>query len=426
MHGFSIYTTEYVPSPLYETGDVGSRSRAHVTEFVRSGDRPLDLLVDTGRGQILWTFRGDRRTKTTRTGNFVAAFRTDEPALFEAFADELHAVQATDGWRISRDEAGQWSTGFDLPGMEAGVPGLAATERDRLLGHLRRNAERSDPIVFGMNAYEDTLRVLKTIYEADVDCTVGIADESGEAPRSTDLLLCPNRTRNFEPLSESAQAIVASVDRPSHDHHREPDPERDEERTAPRPTLPPSLEHRVAGALLLIVLGFSLFSFVSPALFHPITGLAAVGGFIGSTLAMPLLMHRTGTDRPLPSAGSYRDALRDVFHGRVDHALSVITTFTIVAYLYPTVLRVSGAVLFDDRWIFGPVTTIPATVPSLLVYVGGSCLLGMALVRLFDRRYLGQEFDGRLWTTIAAGFIIYGFALFVTTGFAQSLWFKLM
>lgn len=415
MTGFAVHSSDLNSEILYSSGSITS-SEERLESLVRFGDRPLDLLLDTGANRLFWTFRGKRTTKATRTGYFIAEYHDEADDLFRGLASQLEALHESDTWSVPYADDPRWDAGFSLWRMSPSYPGLSAAEQAALHEWLDREREHESALEFGMRDYHAAFQVLVAISRADLDCTVAIgADGDIGALGDVDLFLRVGDSPNFHPLSSSATALRTDHDTNAASggqlQHAPPTPDRS--------TV--EFVSRLSGAVLLLLLGFSLYSFFSVQPLHPITGLSTIGGLVGSILALSFVVPRV---TPGYDSEGIVDTARTLLTRDTVWTLPIITGGTFAAFLFPTIFRVSGAAL-GDPWLLGVVTELRFALPSVAVFT--LALLGMTIVLFRHLPQLSEwTMDNDLLEAIATSYGIYGSMLLIANGLAKALWFSVI
>lgn len=457
MKAIAVYSSDYDPERLYQTGDVDRIDDDRVAVLVEYGDSPLDLFADTGENRILWSFRGERVTTAARTGYYIADFRTDGD-LFGDFATELKRLHEESDWSFRYAGDPRWDAGFDLWRIEAAFPGLDEAQRRSLEDSIRQRGQPADdgenekadayeigpveqneadapvegeaadedeaeitapgpPLVFGMSSYYHALQTLVAIYESDIDCTVAIGNE-GDANglADVDLLLQPGAAEDFEPRSEAARALGRRTDvvtggaESGARHNPEPPVE-----AAERPSF---MWGKLVGAVVLVLLALSLYSFVSRDPVHPITGLSTVGGLLGSLLAYPffsrsLLGDRTDTDSA---------SRRPVFDPSNGTWWAVIGLGTAAAFAFPTLFRIAGRVLDSSQWLFGTTTTMSGAAPSVALFITVLFGVNTTVVAVFAVRASTTGDRRRRYLSLVLAHVVYALAILIANGLAADVW----
>lgn len=416
MSGFAIYSSDAEPNRLHSEGPLVQDADGRVRGVVRAGDSPLDLLVDVGQRRVIWSFKGEHRTRATRTGYFVADYRADGQDLFRGLEGQLRDLHESDAWSLPHAEDLRWDTGFQLWRIDGDLGDASTAERDRLFAHLADRSPEDPPLEFATADYRRALEVLKAVYEADVDCTVAVsADADVSSLPDVDLVLRPGMGTDLEPLSGGAEAIVD--EKSERDRTAAPT-----EVTTGRSRADRSgLAVRLAGAALLVVLGFSVYSFVSIDPLHPITGLSTIGGLLGSLLVFPGMAHRLRTaDTDRGHVAATRHALRH----EGNRSLVVVSLATLAAFLFPTIFRVGGAMLTGEQWLLGVVAAPVGAAASVAAYVGAMLVVSTALAALL-RRGEGTLTVRRVGLLVGAH-AVYALALLVANGLAQDVWYSVV
>jgi hypothetical protein len=421
MFGLAIFTDDYDPQRLYAADAATERDPALVESAVRFDDGPVDFLVDfeASGGRVIWSFRGKRESTRNRTEYFLADFLTDDPALFRSFQEALVGLPAD--WIVPYAGDIRWDLGFDLWRLPADTPGLSPADREQLFGRLAATEDdASGPLVFGVRDHRAALQVVRAIQEAGIECRVAVGTEGDpDVIPGLDLLLLPGGERDFEPVSLGVETVIGQS--PS-----DPPAESTESAVPDRPPFDPALDwaSRLAGALLLVLLAFAGYSFLSKDPVHPITGLSTVGGFFGAIVVLPVLGRRFGAaDSTRSSAGP---ALPGLFGWSPKGVLGIVTYGTLWGFLFPTLFRVGGRVFTAEQWLFGSVSGFQGALLSATLFVVG--LFGMATVALFasSRHGIIGEWNASLVRTLALAHVGYGVSLVLATGLARALWFHII
>lgn len=181
-----------------------------------------------------------------------------------------------------------------------------------------------------------------------------------------------------------------------------------------------SLENPLSGVVVAVLLGLSLYSFVSAAPIHPVTGLATIGGFGGAILGLGAF--EWASDE---RGRTFRQVLRSVRRGDVDDLALVVGYGTIFGFAYPRVFLELGLVLRGE-WLFGVVTWAVGGMLSAVTYV---FVLFLASLLLFGRRLRRRRdgaIDGQQFAALVLGYVVYTACLFVATAYANRLWYHLI
>lgn len=449
MTGLQIYTADYDPRHVYgpardEPDKETDRDPTPVERAVRFGDGPLDLLVefDDRGGRVVWSFRGKRGSETSRTDYYLADYRTGRPDLFRSLAAELAAAY-DDGWIVPHAGDLRWDLGFELWRVPAGTAGLSPDGRERLFARLEgeRSGSTTGPVVFEMRDHRSALEVVRAIQESGTGCTVAIGtDGDPSSLEGVDLLLQPGGEANFEPKSAAAERILAPTDasraEPATTDRTDPATE-DTDRTGPTVDPPRSspagpevdglgLASRLAGAALLVMLVFAGFSFVSRTLVHPITGLATVGGAVGTIGALIGVGYRISPERaggedpfllrPLPFLAAKSEGSRDM-------TLTVVAYGTFCAFLFPTAFRLGGRYVTGGDWLLDPVSTLPGAALQVPLFVAGLYLTSVGLLAVARLRVGEPGWTPETLRELAVAHLVYGVAVLLATGLADALWY---
>lgn len=468
MRALAVYTTGHDPRRLYERGATDRLDPAGVGMLTGTGGRPLDFVVDVSADRILWTFQADRRTKATRRGEFVADcyFEGEDP--FEALASELRRLHETDEWSIPVHDRSR----LDLRGLsqdpsrepEARADGEIYDIPEQLAAADR---QESGPVRLSVEGYDDAVRTVTTLYQAGGEFTVGVAsasDGSLDGPEQVDVLLAvvdddsqslkEAGNRREDPGGRAAFKGSATDDRGVREDEDKADIGANDD--SERPVTADdrgavdvesiNVRTRVAAVALTVVFGFSAYGLLSTRLVHPISSVGAFGGTLGGIAGVPLLLD-TLTDR---SVTGYLRSVRRTLADGTGNGPAAVAAGGVLGFLFPTVLRVSGAVLFGSQWVFGPVSSLLFSVPSAMLYVG-VCVAAVVVARTVvsgagsiggldpDRTrdlVVGADdtfddirdtaLDSDRTRDIVAGVAVYATALSVATGLSRSLWFVVL
>lgn len=179
----------------------------------------------------------------------------------------------------------------------------------------------------------------------------------------------------------------------------------------------------LAGLLLVALLGFALYSFVSPTPVHPITGLATIGGAVGSGLG--LTAHgwaRADTD----SETTFLASLRRVLYDDIDGSVLPVAYGTVAGFGYPRLLWELGELVGPEDFLFGAIIWARNGLPSTVVYAAGLFVIGILFVRLRSLGSPSNRLNGNRFAAIVLGYVTYTFCLFVLTGYAGTVWFRVI
>lgn len=179
----------------------------------------------------------------------------------------------------------------------------------------------------------------------------------------------------------------------------------------------------LAGLIVAALVGLALYSFVSPSPVHPITGLAAVGGLLGSALGLAACEWVLADD----GAGrTFAATTRRVLLEETDESVLVVAYGTVVGFGYPRAIWEVGRFVGRDGFPFGQIVWAQNGIPSVVAYVVPFFLAGLAIVR----RRLGQlgaaRLGGRRFAAIVLGYVAYTACLIAMIGFAGHVWFRVV
>jgi len=178
----------------------------------------------------------------------------------------------------------------------------------------------------------------------------------------------------------------------------------------------------VAGLLVVVLVGFAVYSFVSPTPVHPVTGLATIGGLVGSTLGIGVREWARLDDGDGPS---YRETLRKLLWSARRQTVIIVGYGTALGFGYPRLFWELGTTLGYDGFPWGPITWLRYGVASVGLYVAVLFIVCVVLVNLRLRRH-DARLDGRRFTALLSGFVIYAVVLVLATGLAATVWFRVI
>ncbi|MFC7071753.1 hypothetical protein ACFQJ7_09915 [Halovenus rubra] len=426
MTGFAVYSTTADPDRLYATGDTDAIDAATTAEMVWTGDRPLDMVVDLADRRLWWTFEADRDTKTTRTGHFVAAYDGSED-LFAGFAEELRALHESDEWAVPSIGDSQHDAGFELWRVPPTVESVDTPSFDGLVEKLTDgDKQRGSPVTVEMDEFHDALRVLRALDDAGIDCTVGI--DSGDDVfhfQHIDTLLVPTGGMNFtfrgeQPAVEDSpevggdattESLSAKATNGQQSHGSD--------------FSAGGMTARLAGVILVGLLGFATYSFFTRQPVQPISGLATFGAFVGTFGAVNLwfMLSADAGNKPVTARRRAGELLWRPFQAYGVRAILVLTLGTFAGFILPRIFWEVGMLAGRDGFLFGPLSTLTGSVPTVAVYV--ACLFAGTVTALWFGSRTGrwQPLRGETLRPIAAGFAVYGVCLVLMTGLANALWY---
>lgn len=415
MTGFAVYSSEYTPQRLYADGDTDRIETGLVEEVVRFGDQPLGFYVDLDQRQVLWSFKAERHTKSARTGYFIAVYQGDDGDLFRDFEEQLRGLHDSEAWAIPHTGDPRWDIGFNLWRIPGDLSGLRTDQFQELTDRLGQDV-RARPIEFGMRSHRSAFQAVRALDEADVSCTVAVGSGGDAATLSNaDLLLRPGAESDFEPLSEWAEFEADESTGKRTGETVSEKLRRGRDRSG-------SLLSQISGAVLLVFLGFAVYSFIEPSPVQPITGLSTAGGLIGSLVAIA-----AGT-RFLNNRGSKhaRSSLRESLVSERDRSVVLLAYGTLLGFGFPRLMWEVGVALGGDGFPFGSITTLFGALPTVGVYVFGVFVVS-ALLTVAQRTRDGSNSPSNdLLSALALGHVTYALVLVLATGLASSLWFAVI
>ncbi|MFC7071751.1 hypothetical protein ACFQJ7_09905 [Halovenus rubra] len=179
----------------------------------------------------------------------------------------------------------------------------------------------------------------------------------------------------------------------------------------------------LAGLVVLVLLGFALYSFVTPTPVQPISGLATLGGFVGSAIGLAAFRWARVTPEHEPT---FVEALsRSLFRDRDESAL-VIAYGTVLGFGYPRIIWELGTLWGFGGYPFGPIRWARNGLPSVVVYVFVVFILSAVFLGVYVRQRESDRFGGNRFAALVLGFVTYTFCLFVATGYAGTVWFRVL
>ena len=428
MTRFSVYSASTDPTRLYSTDDsAGDTAEAadidaeSTVATVWAGDRPHDLVVDLGRRRLWWAFQADRETKARRTGHFIAAYQSDSE-LFRGVAEELRRLHDTDGWALPHTGDIATEAGYQLWRLPSTVERESAF--DRLVERVRDGNRAS--LRVGMESYRSAFTTVRALDDAGVKCTVAVDERRDVATGDgVDLLLVPGADADFEILSAqgsdtlrsdtpAASGVVTADAQPGTDGGRTQPRRADTGRgswTGESPSID-GFAVRIAGVVLVGLLGFSAFSFVTRQPVQPISGLATFGGFLGA-LGAVAVWHATGDSN---------EPLERWLRSHEERVLVLVALGTFAGFVYPRLLWELG----DNGFLFGSLASLSGSIPATVVYVGGLFAITVAVLRSGPSTDRVQPLTEERSRRLAAAFVVYGLCLLIATGLAQGLWYAVI
>lgn len=444
MARFDVYTTDANPRHVH-AGDGGSGDVDRwVDQLARVSTGPVDLFVDVPDARIAWTFRATRGNGTGRTDRYLADYRgeagTASDDLFGGLYTELTNLSATGAWEFPDDPDPRWSAGFDLARVDARCPDLSADEEDALVRLVSGDWPQA---CLGMSSYPAALRTVKRLAALDADGTVAINSHGATAEtEDVDLVLWPGADRDFQPVTAGSKDALARAG-----FRREADmtvadetPSESASAVKHRRESPSPVEAfvgdtvgRVGVGLSVFVAAMSLAGLADVGPFHPITGLAAIGGTAGAVLGLVAVQRfgsgRVSTDGGVPVGQGSRDAAASRDPADASPMLSTADWewqqygafagyWALLAFAFPTVFRLAG-------WPFGTTNAVGPTLVSAGTYVG--VLLLVSLVAYGVRTARSDVDDhARNVGSLVVVHALFGVGLVAFAGLACPVWYDLI
>jgi hypothetical protein len=164
--------------------------------------------------------------------------------------------------------------------------------------------------------------------------------------------------------------------------------------------------------VLVGLLGFSAFSFVTRQPVQPISGLATFGGFLGA-LGAVAVWHATGDSN---------EPLERWLRSHEERVLVLVAPGTFAGFVYPRLLWELG----DNGFLFGSLASLSGSIPATVVYVGGLFAITVAVLRSGPSTDRVQPLTEERSRRLAAAFVVYGLCLLIATGLAQGLWYAVI
>lgn len=187
--------------------------------------------------------------------------------------------------------------------------------------------------------------------------------------------------------------------------------------------LPDSIGTSLAGLLVVVLLSAAAYSFVSPTPVQHISGLAVFGGFLGSILGLAAV--RWARAGPDDNRTFIKSLFHILHHDRSKSALT-IAYGTTLGFGYPRVFWELGSLFGSDRYLFGSIFWARNGLPSVVLYVFVLFVFGTLFLWLLPHQSGVSRFNGHQFAAIVLGFVTYAFWLFLATGYAGILWFRLI
>jgi hypothetical protein len=176
---------------------------------------------------------------------------------------------------------------------------------------------------------------------------------------------------------------------------------------------------RLATAVVLALVAFGVYSFVSPRPVHPITGLSTFGGVLGAAGGRAVYAWTRADDGDGPTFGA---TTRRVLGRELDESVLVIAYGTTLGFGYPRLFWELGRLLGREGFLFGSLLRAQTGVVSVVPYVLAVFLVSLGV--LWHRRSVAGT--GATWRNelpaLVIGHVVWGSCLFLATGVAGSLW----
>lgn len=428
MTGFAVYSTTAEPDCLYATGNTDAIDATTTAEMVWTGNRPLDMVVDLADRRVWWAFEADRETKTTRTGHFVAAYDGGKD-LCEGFAEALRSLHESDEWAVPHTGDVRSDAGFELWRVSSDIDSADTAAFETLVDRLSDGHEhRGSTVTAEMNSYTDALVALRALDAAGVDCTVGV--DSGDDVfhfQHVDAMLVPTGAENFTLRGEQPEVadspgvgeVAKAGTSSTHDTDRQ--------RSRGSDFSAGGVTARLAGIILVGLLGFATYSFFTRQPVHPISGLATFGAFFGTIGAVNVWYAMSASARARPTATRQGidagRALRRPFRADGDRAILVLTLGTFAGFVFPRVFWELGVLAGRDGFLFGSLSSLAGSAPTVAVYVAGLFAGTVAVIWLGSQAGRFQPVRGATLERVVAVLAVYGLCLLLMTGLAEALWY---
>lgn len=175
----------------------------------------------------------------------------------------------------------------------------------------------------------------------------------------------------------------------------------------------------LAGFLIIALLGFAGYSFVAPRPVHPITGLATVGGLLGSALGYAAFLWAIADEDD-----GYVTTFGRTLRRRFDETVLIVGYGSVFGFGYPRLFWELGAVAGRPEFLFGPILWARNGLPSVAAYVFVLFLVTVVFSRIREEETEVDRPPGQRFAALVLGFVVYAFCLFVATGYAGLLWFR--
>lgn len=167
---------------------------------------------------------------------------------------------------------------------------------------------------------------------------------------------------------------------------------------------------RLFSVLVLTLLAFALYSFVSPEPVQPITGLATCGGLTGSVVSVVLFHWANSSDRNISGVTAL---LHTVVSKDRSELIHVITFGTVFGFGFPRVVWETGTIAGQQRLTVGPDSSIKVTLIAVFLYSIAIFLLCLLLLGVANRSQKTQSLSAELFVATALANIAYAGCLLV-------------
>ena len=179
----------------------------------------------------------------------------------------------------------------------------------------------------------------------------------------------------------------------------------------------------LSGLIIAVLLGFAVYSFVAPEPAQPITGLATIGGFLGSVLGLAAYEWARAA---IDSQPTFLDSLQYVLADNRAESILAIGYGTVLGFGYPRLFWEFGRLSGRNTFLFGSIRWARNGLPSVVAYVFGLGVLTTLFIWVRSRITDTVRFDGNRVAALVLGFVTYTFWLFVSTGYAGTIWFRVI
>lgn len=177
----------------------------------------------------------------------------------------------------------------------------------------------------------------------------------------------------------------------------------------------------VVSFLAVVAVGLAVVSLVSgdPTV-QPITGLATLGGLLGTTLGYLVVLRIAGPATDSTVIGDDwtewdpRDPLFAVGFG------------TLLGFAYPRLIWNAGLLVGAAGYPFGRIVRPLAALPSVAAYVAVIIVVNYSLYWIGLRLPDDQDLDSRFVVALVYAHAVYAVSLYVLTGLAGPVWFQFL